>query len=328
MIDLSTQDASNKHGKKVKELGDLVTSWINSLSNEYETLKQESDEYSKEIKDIIKNVTGMENGKIELKTNVNDSTYSAVVDELKDVLKEGTGVKVPLELADKENIQIAILQIANRIDEINSRTEKRDVIKTKLEQINTEIDKISNKGVNAPEEDADMETVVELDDYRNKADEEVVIPEGEVEDIHPANDELVSQINESIDESTTPEEATEEPVEEDEDVNFNIDFEDNNLLGDIDTFEPETEEEPEEDSYQTFTLGKAVSLVDISQRVYGDSSYWKDLYAYDTNKDIIDNIADDAGVEPEEICTKKGKLNGVTLKFPLELVTYEGEDNN
>ena len=108
----------------------------------------------------------------------------------------------------------------------------------------------------------------------------------------------------------------------------NEDSEENDEENVSNYFDNIDEEEPEEDSYKTFTLGKAVSLVDISQRVYGDSSYWKDLYAYDTNKDIIDNIADDAGVEPEEICTKKGKLNGVTLKFPLELVTYEGEDNN
>ena len=351
VIDLSSIDASNKHGDKIKELSSSIESWTNRLLDEYEDLKKESDEYSSEILNIVSNLVSNEDGKIKLNSVGENANYEEVIEELKNLLKDSTGGKGKLGLTDKENIQIAVLQISNRVDEINERTSKREIIKGKLEQLNSEIDKINDVGINNPEEDAGEETEVSLDDYRDMSDEEIVIPEGEVEDIYPANDELVANV----------EEVKEEPEDE---FDFNVDFDSNeDVLSDVNEYnseddddesgfeieieDDETEEAPEEDdeqkvsdyfdtvdeesaeedSYKTFTLGKSVSLVDISQRVYGEADYWKDLYEYDTNKEIIDTIADASGVDSEEICTKKGRLNGVTLKFPLELVTYESEDN-
>jgi len=362
VIDLSSLDASNKHGDKIQELSSNIENWTNSLLEEYSVLKNESDEYSDEIISIINNLlnSGIDNEG--LTSLSEDASYTDVIEELRNMLKDGSS---KLGLTDKENIQIAILQITNRVDEINDRSAKREVIKGKLETLNSEINKINGLGINSPEDDADQETEVELDNYRNVEDDEIVIPEGEVENIHPSSDELIAQV-EALDEEPTEEEPFEFEFdsdgdkndellsdieeyesneenstddEEDDESGFEIEIEDEepvesetevdedeqNVSDYFDNVDEQTEDE--EDSYKTFTLGKSVSLVDISQRVYGESDYWKDLYQYDTNKEIIDTIADACGVSAEDICTKKGKLNGVTLKFPLELVTYESEEN-
>lgn len=347
MIDLSSIDASNKHGDKIKELSSNIENWTNSLLEEYSVLKNESDEYSEDILNIISSLVDSEDGKIELKSNGEIVNYEEVIEELKNTLKGND----KLSLTDKENIQIAILQISNRVEEINERSSKREIIKGKLEQLNSEINKISEIGINNPEEDAGDETEISLDDYRNVEDESIVIPEGEVEDIHPANEELIAEVEEVDDEapfefefddsdaneellSDINEYEESEQAEDDDESGFEIEIEDDtesenedeqNVSNYFDNVDEQTEDD--EDSYRTYTIGKSVSLVDISQRVYGEPEYWKDLYNYDTNKEIIDTIADACGVDAEEICTKKGKLNGVKLKFPLELVTYESEDS-
>lgn len=355
VIDLSSIDASNKHGDKIKELSSNIENWTNSLLEEYSVLKNESDEYSEEIQSIIANLENAGVEKEGLDELAKDATYEEVIESLRNLLKDNSA---KLGLSDKENIQIAILQITNRVDEITDRSAKREVIKNKLEQLNSEINKINDVGVNSPEEDAGEETEIELDDYRDKDDEEIVIPEGEVEDIHPASEDLIANVEEVKEPETEegfefdfePEEEANEDLlsdineyesaedeSDEEESGFEIEIEDEtekpteededeqNVSDYFDTVEEQTDDE--EDSYKTFTLGKSVSLVDISQRVYGEADYWKDLYQYDTNKEIIDTIADACGVDAEEICTKKGKLNGVTLKFPLELVTYESEDS-
>ena len=74
-----------------------------------------------------------------------------------------------------------------------------------------------------------------------------------------------------------------------------------------------------EEPFLEYEIKGNMTLVDIAESVYGNGAYWRLLYLYSTNKEKIDSIAERFNVDPEVISTIKGFLDGVKLRFPLEL---------
>lgn len=82
------------------------------------------------------------------------------------------------------------------------------------------------------------------------------------------------------------------------------------------------------EEYASFTLNKNISLQYLVERVYEETDeeetedLWVGVYNYQDNHEKIDSIAEELGVSVDCVATTPGLLNGVTLKFPTDLVTY------
>ena len=69
-----------------------------------------------------------------------------------------------------------------------------------------------------------------------------------------------------------------------------------------------------------------MTLSSVAGKVYENPEYWKELYKYGNNAGKINRRAAELGLTVEEVCTKKGKLEGLVISFPTELETYEARD--
>ena len=148
--------------------------------------------------------------------------------------------------------------------------------------------------MNAPELDKSEELVIDLDKYRKKDSMEII-------SVYPASDEIIKSKNRLFKKN----EVEEVPFIEVESllVNGNV-IEDNKKSA---------------EEYIEYEIKGNMTLIDIASSVYGNGAYWRLLYLYSTNKQCIDSIAKRYDTTPEVISTIKGFLDGIKLKFPLEL---------
>lgn len=188
------------------------------------------------------------------------------------------------------------------ITEITDYYKKMEESKLKLENLSDILSKNHFK-----ELDKDEEFVIDLDEYRQKKKKQSVIDNGcEVIAIYPANDDLISKVNNYL------------HKEEVQNVPF---IEINDLLMDneeLNKYEKNTEED-----FVKYKINGNLTLKDIASSVYGDQELWVYLYLYKTNKNILDSIAHKFDVPIEVIAGLKGFLDGVELKFPLDIFDYE-----
>lgn len=160
------------------------------------------------------------------------------------------------------------------------------------------------------EEDKDEELIIDLDAYREAKNRSMLGLE-EVIATYTATDKIINSKNQILNTSTV------------EKVPF---IEINNFL----VTDPKIAyaKETDELDYLEYEIKGNLTLIDIAESVYGNKSYWVFLYNYSTNKDIIDEIAEKYEVEPSVIAIIKGFLDGVKLKFPLDLFdTYRVSEN-
>lgn len=160
------------------------------------------------------------------------------------------------------------------------------------------------------EEDKDEELIIDLDAYREAKNRSMLGLE-EVIATYTATDKIINSKNQILNTSTV------------EKVPF---IEINNFL----VTDPKIADAKETDEldYLEYEIKGNLTLIDIAESVYGNKSYWVFLYNYSTNKDIIDEIAEKYEVEPSVIAIIKGFLDGVKLKFPLDLFdTYRVSEN-
>ncbi len=164
-----------------------------------------------------------------------------------------------------------------------------------------ELEQLSKKInlMNPQEVDKDEELVIDLDYYRKKRNQ--TSNSMEVISVYPATEDIIKSKNKLFKKNEV------------EEVPF---IEVNNLLVTGSVVE---KTDQKEEPFLEYEIKGNMTLVDIAESVYGNEAYWRLLYLYSTNKEKIDSIAERFNVEPEVISTIKGFLDGVKLRFPLEL---------
>lgn len=176
-----------------------------------------------------------------------------------------------------------------------------DIYYNQLLGLADELEQLSKKInlMNPQEVDKDEELVIDLDYYRKKRNK--IGNSMEIISFYPATEDIIKSKNKLFKKNEV------------EEVPF---IEVNDLLAAGNTIE---KTDQKEEPFLEYEIKGNVTLVDIAESVYGNGAYWRLLYLYSTNKEKIDSIAERFNVEPEVISTIKGFLDGVKLRFPLEL---------
>lgn len=176
-----------------------------------------------------------------------------------------------------------------------------DIYYNQLLGLADELEQLSKKInlMNPQEVDKDEELVIDLDYYRKKRNK--IGNSMEIISFYPATEDIIKSKNKLFKKNEV------------EEVPF---IEVNDLLATGNTIE---KTDQKEEPFLEYEIKGNVTLVDIAESVYGNGAYWRLLYLYSTNKEKIDSIAERFNVEPEVISTIKGFLDGVKLRFPLEL---------
>lgn len=246
-----------------------------------------------------------------------------------------------------EDIEIAIVRIRNRYRDIQNITKK---LKTYSRRIDNYPDEAYEPLM---EDDYNDEIVITKDSFQTQdviQQKEDTKEEDRVVEKHEASPGLLESLAEIIDdhvskedifndiedlfESTEPEMESiveEEHIEPEETI---VETEPEIEITPIVTAESEDSvaSNPDEisltEEYASFTLNKNISLQYLVERVYEETEeedtedLWVGVYNYRDNHEQIDAIAEELGVSVDCVATTPGLLNGVTLKFPTDLVTY------
>jgi hypothetical protein len=245
-----------------------------------------------------------------------------LISELNKLIKENPD-------KNTEDIEIAIIKIKNRYRDIENLSKK-------LITYSKRIDNYPDEQYEAKmEADYNDEIVISKDSFKtqNVVEEvkeiEQIEEKEEVIDHHEASNQILESLAKIIDFHKPSKEETEDIEEIEETDEDKID----SILKDITPLETEPlYKEAEEDELKDtlFTLNKNMSLQNIVKHVYEEtddldyeSELWVSVYNYDDNSEKIDEIADELGVSIEIVACTPGLLNGVTLKFPTELRTYD-----
>ena len=257
---------------------------IDGLSNDYSQVSDRLSKYSQKRKDLIQSLEA------KFKTynfNYKEPLISNDLDTI---------IKYVDELQSELAISLASMEESKKDKVLDDSLLISSEI-TQIKLVSSYIEKESNSllgfedelsKIRIPEKDSKEETMFNFKDLSNKKskNEEEVVTE---------------DISTNIDSSIFNDEN-----EESEELVSYID----KLL--------------QEDNSVPIKMNPGLSFVDRVEAVYGDSSYWKDVYEFnDSNKAKIDEKAQELGISAEDVCFKNDTLNGVIIDFPTELSVDE-----
>lgn len=235
-----------------------------------------------------------------------------------------------------EDIEIAIVRIRNRYRDIEN-------ISKKLKTYSRRIDNYPDEAYEPlMEDDYNDEIVITRDSFKTQeviekdTKDEIMEDDNKVVETHEASQGILDSLANIIDfhrtESKSNNNNVFSDIEElfDNPETYNEPKEVEIEVTPIDSVEEETEsnEVSLTEEYASFTLNKNISLQYLVERVYEETDeestedLWIGVYNYSNNHEQIDAIADELGVSVDCVATTPGLLNGVTLKFPTDLVTY------
>lgn len=334
---------------------------INELKKEYESVWESLEGYRKEraalIEDIIKAV---KEGNIKIRKQLcrcDNAELNEVLEEVVDGLTleqqeliKCSLVKINIRYKQIDELGKKLEDLAEQLSQYRTVEPdydeevvvdfslQREVDKDDIPVISDEVFVRENKPREVSEEDSDLEEIVDS----KPADESVVISiesflakkQNDADLVEPdLEEDSIGSIIEEDDLRTVGEESDlEKGINLDEfeagDPSFTVTggIEETELSledvpEDLEEYEEETLEESDE--CINFVIENNITLKEISARVYSSGDYWEALYNYGKNKERIDRIAAEHNVSYHVVCNKPGYLNGVTLQFPIELVTYE-----
>lgn len=301
MVDYSRADGSRNHKSSFDKAANNIIKYVEDLQKSYNSIWEELEKYRKERAAIIENMIQiLKNVKIKTNSPLGRCNNEEINTELNRIINE-------LPFAEKEEIQLSLVKTNNRYAEIVRLGAKLDEIAEELAKLHiAEKDVDEEVVITMPQaKDDDLKQVtkikkapktliVKLEDRLNsnkKTDDNTEVP---------ADDDLLTPLKEAAKEFGSDEEGME---------NYLNDMQE--LLG----------TKPEEE-YIDYKMTRGMTLVELAETVYEDSSLWEALYEYGNNKGVLDRKAAEYGLTKEEAATDPRCLEGVTLQIPLELTTY------
>lgn len=232
--------------------------------------------------------------------------WAAIQEKIIFIVKSnGLKFSKSLDKCTNEEMIVEIERLANLIPEERMTFKKYEddliLYYKKILRLAEELETLSKKInlMNPQEIDKDEELIIDLDNYRKNRNQ--TNNSMEVISIYPATEDIIKSKNKLFKKNEV------------EEVPF---IEVNNLLVTGSVVEKTHQQE---EPFLEYEIKGNMTLVDIAESVYGNGAYWRLLYLYSTNKEKIDSIAERFNVDPEVISTIKGFLDGVKLRFPLEL---------
>lgn len=207
-------------------------------------------------------------------------------------------IKNIIDIAEYNDEEILL----NYIDKLDEYYSQMVLFSKEIENIN---DYLSKNHI--MEDDKEDEYIIDLDEYRLEKQNKYAKLE-EVIAYYPASQNLINKVNGYL----NPSKVASVPF-----------IEINELLLEANTDSLIREES---EDYVSYKIKGNLTLIDIALSVYGDKELWTLLYSYSTNKEIIDSIATKYDVDVNTIVGIKGFLDGIELKFPLNIYAeYENE---
>lgn len=255
------------------------------------------------IEDVVKKLK-----ELDIKSNKPLGKYDndGLIAELNRIIEEHPEVNT-------EDIEIAIVKIKNRYRDIQN-------IQKKLKTYSRRIDNYPDEQYEPlMEDDYGDEIVITKDSFKTQD----VIPDesNRVVEKHEASQSVLESLANILDNYQNRSDK----------ISFIDEFFENKeeevTPKDV-TEEVSSEETEEKEEYASFTLNKNISLQYLVERVYEETDdaetedLWVCVYNYSDNHEQIDALASELGVSVDCVATTPGLLNGVTLKFPTDLVTY------
>ena len=280
----------NSFNSSVKAIREL----IENLSSEYSHTADNISAYSDKRKGLIQSLEDkFKKYNLDYKAPLIQNELNEIIGYAKELESQLDISLVSLDGDKKKSVLDDSLTIPSDITQIEVISDRIEKSSRRLEELEKELSMIR-----IPEKDSKEEKVINFKDLVNKKknEEKEEVPEikeeGKVisfEDFN--NDSISSEIFK--DEESDEEELSEyldNLLNEDKNV-VKVNFDDNNS-----------------------------SLSDKVEAVYGDSELWDKIYKYnDNNKDVIDGIAHELGMTPEEVVADKDALKGSIIDFPTEL---------
>ncbi len=257
---------------------------------------------------------------IEFNINQIKDRYNKKWNELNDVRKKWAAIQEKiifivksnrlkfsksLDKCTHEEMIAEIRRLSNLIPEERLNFENYavalDLYYKQLLTLSEELEQLSKKInlMNPQEFDKDEEFIIDLDYYRKKRYQSKGLME--VISVYPATKEIIESKNQLFKKNG----VEEVPLIEVKDL-----ITTNNAMENF---------HQKDNSFLEYEIKGNMTLIDIAESVYGNGAYWRLLYLYSTNKDTIDSLAAKSNVKSEIIATKRGFLDGVKLRFPLEL---------
>ena len=307
MVDYSRATVSKNSKESFDKAANNIIEYIKELQAKYETTWSELESLRKERAAIIEHIIQiLKNNNIKLTKPLSRCNNEEINEELLKVIGN-------LSFYEREEIQVAIVKINNRYQEIIKMGKE-------LDELNEEL---SNTRV--LEADSKDEVVISLSDYKNKKTNLE-----KVERISKASDELIKQLEELVESKRTVnklEESIEDEVnfiealnsEELEELYESSKETDDYEIGKILDVSP-IELSEQLDDFVTYTIKDNQTLAAIALNVYGNKSYWQAIYNYKDNKVKIDSKIAEHKVSLETAVDTIGILTNLKLQFPTELV--------
>jgi hypothetical protein len=179
--------------------------------------------------------------------------------------------------------------------------------------------------IRVPEKDSKEEVVIDFNSFKKnrkqeETKEESMEEKGEIIPFELPEAQMEEEIPADIfkTETTNPDDIDEQSIQQ----YFSNKFDETPDVKVASGDEDEVESNDNEDEVTVELKGDS-SFVDLVEKVYGDSSYWKYVYNYnDNNKGVVDRVAAFEAISVEDAVYKRGIWNDVMITFPTELVTF------
>lgn len=325
MADFSRAEYSKNHKASFDAAIISTRKYLEELETEYTNIWNELETLRKERAALIENaIKVLKDNNIKLGKQLCRCNNEELNVELEKSLGQ-------LGFRDLEEIRVSIVKINMRYDKIQE-------LSLGLIRISDELSKFRS-----PEKDHDEEVIIDFRAAKKSRQEKLK------EKVMSTKDETPEEViveEEKVEEDTTKEKTKEEHVMstiiEESDLQTMLENTklESDLTAEIDdlmeifmdkeetlSIKEETPEEIEEDKqYIDALMEKDMTLSSVAGKVYENPEYWKELYKYGNNAGKINRRAAELGLTVEEVCTKKGKLEGLVISFPTELETYEARD--
>lgn len=357
VADFSKAEPSRKFRNEYLEKYDRIIACVMKQREGFVSDHDQVEIYRKDRASIIEDVVKMLK-ELEIKPSkpLGKFDHQGLINELTRLINENPD-------KDTEELEIAVIKIKNRYRDITNVSKRLETYARRIDNYPDEgyeanmeadykdemvIDLTAVKSRRLQETQKEkIENIIEFPSY-----DEVRLVETQPENLervvetHDASQEILDSLAEIINGNR------EKPIELDEieladlDVPIASTYESEDYVGEIATLAEELKADlnnldetniisflsgsEEQEDYATFTISNNISLQDLVKHVYEenddqdyDSELWTSVYNFSTNKKVIDEVADRLEASVEEVVKTPGMLNGITLRFPTELVTYE-----
>ena len=281
----------NSFNSSVKAIREL----IDNLSSEYSHTADNISAYSDKRKGLIQSLEDkFKKYNLDYKAPLIQNELNEIVSYAKELESQLDISLASLDGDKKKSVLDDSLTIPSDITQIEIISDRIEKSSKRLEELEKDLSMIR-----IPEKDSKEEKVINFKDLVNKKNN---VENKEEVKLEEKNDSKVVTLEDFSNDNFSSEIFKEEDNDEEELSNYL-----NDLLND-------------ESDVVKVGFNTNSSLSDKVEAVYGDSDLWDKIYEYnDNNKGIIDGIAQELGMTPEEVVTDKDALKGNIIDFPTEL---------